>query len=469
MCKRFITSAYNHARWPGQVEVLLYVDSDDSALPLYVEMVTDTPARIVTGPSEGVGRAWNCLARASSGEYVMMANDDLVYESDEWDWKILKRLLTVPDQLVLAYANDGINGNKHCAFPIVSRRWCEELGQFVPEKYKFFRHDTDLWETAKQIGSPSRILYFGDVRITHYHHSTGKSEADETTWRNRRNNQNKQDELIYNSAGSIIERRAKGGRLRRAVMESKHYHENEFGNLVRGKKVALVGPSPHLTRKGLGEVIDSYDVICRVNEILPIGLEKDYGSRSEILFYGCNMNNISNFQKTLEKLREEKPDILDKVRFFMASQRRYDSINIFAMEQFLKSLHQYTPGVMNGIVSLCKWSFWQRWIGTHPNTGIFALLMLAQEQPKELFLTGFSFYSQGLQPNQRHHSAYIKYGGDAGYNQRAMKKGHVQEVQSAWFKDQFMPIYGGIVRVDSYLDNLLNLGHDKVCPLNSNV
>lgn len=465
MCHRFVSSAYQNAKWPGRLEVLIYLDSDDPSLKDYVSALSSTPARIIVGKSEGVGKAWNCLARASSGEYLMMANDDLVYESKEWDWGLLKQLLRFPDQFVLGYADDGINEGRHCAFPIVSRRWYEELGEFVVEKYLFFRHDTDLWEVGKQIGDPSRVVYIGDVKILHYHHSTKLSPADETTRRNRNNDQNKRDEATYLCADSVRERRAKGSRLRRAVRESRHYNSEVFTSLVHNKKVALVGPSPHLVGAGIGGLLDEYDIVCRVNEVLPIGLEQDYGSKTDILFYGCNKNNVGNFEKTMTLLHEERPEDLGNVKFFMASQRRYDSVNIFAMEQFLSILHSKAPHITNGIVSMSYWTFWQRWIGTHPNTGILALLMLANEAPRELFLTGFSFYSQGLKPNQRHHSSYIEYGGDAAYNKTTMSKIHVQEVQSKWFKEHFMPIYSSVMVVDSYLNSFLGLEHGRVVDL----
>lgn len=464
MARSFVNSVYQKAKWPEKVEVLLYVDSDDSSLPQYVKQMESTPARIVVGPPEGVGKAWNCLARASSGEYLMMANDDLSCESTEWDWLLLQELLKYPDQIVLVWANDGINGRRHCAFPIIGRRWYEALGSFVSERYCFFRHDTDLWETGKEIGM-NRTIYVDRARILHLHHSTGKTAADETTWRNRRSGQNKKDEETYKSNASVVSRKNRAFCLRKTINESRHYHANEFEKLVKGKKVALVGPSPHLTHQGLGSLIDSYDVICRVNEILPIGLEKDYGSRSNILFYGCNKNNIINFRKTMTKLKAESSNSLENLQFFMASQRRYDSVNLFAMEEFLKTIYENAPHMTVGLVSLYCWSFWQRWVGTHPNTGILALLMLADAKPRELFLTGFSFYAQGLNPHQRHHSAYIEYGGDEDYNKILVKKGHDQSIQSAWFKEQFMSIYGSMIVLDSYLNDHLDLGHYRVVSL----
>jgi len=44
--------------------------------------------------------------------------------------------------------------------------------------------------------------------------------------------------------------------------------------IVENKKVVIVGPSPHLENKRLGSLIDSYDIVCRINEIFPENMEK---------------------------------------------------------------------------------------------------------------------------------------------------------------------------------------------------
>ena len=56
-------------------------------------------------------------------------------------------------------------------------------------------------------------------------------------------------------------------------------------NLFNNKRVALVGPSPHILGKNLGKFIDSFDTVVRVNEIGVINnLYKDYGSRTDVAF-----------------------------------------------------------------------------------------------------------------------------------------------------------------------------------------
>ena len=65
--------------------------------------------------------------------------------------------------------------------------------------------------------------------------------------------------------------------------------------LFRDKKVAVVGPSPHLIDKSIGEKIDSYDIVCRINEVHPTGFEVDYGNRTDVVFHNCGTRFIEAF------------------------------------------------------------------------------------------------------------------------------------------------------------------------------
>lgn len=459
LATRYARSVYETAAWPARVEVLFYVDSDDPSLPEYAKQLRGLPCRILIGPSRGVGRAWNELAGAAGGEYLMMANDDLVHETQDWDKLLLDKLVHFPDQIVFAYVNDGVNvGGTHCAFPIIGKRWAEQLEEFVTEKYNFFRHDTDLFEVAKQIGSKDRILYIPDIMIRHLHFASNKEVAMDATYkRNRSARQNERDAAVYARPESSRQRRNKGQQLRRVIAESDHYNGEVFASLIRGKKVALIGPSPHLVGKGLGEEFDKYDVVCRVNELYPFDFEQDYGSKTDIVFYGCNANNLPNFEKTLEMGDKRiRPD------FFMAAQRRNDVKNLVSLERFTRIIHKHLPDTTIGIINRDQWGFYSRWIGTHPNTGILALCMLVNAAPSELLLTGFSFYSQGLKPDQRHYSGYIEYGGDEAYNNITITRGHDQFIQMQWFIEQFLPVYGNLVTFDSFLCDTLGIKPPRI-------
>ena len=74
------------------------------------------------------------------------------------------------------------------------------------------------------------------------------------------------------------------------------YKQNdELLSILKDKKVAVVGPSPHLMGSKLGKLIDSYDLVCRINEVHPTGYEEDYGSNTDIVFHNCGTAFIDTF------------------------------------------------------------------------------------------------------------------------------------------------------------------------------
>merc|ERR1712137_680042 len=53
-----------------------------------------------------------------------------------------------------------------------------------------------------------------------------------------------------------------------------------------GKSCAVVGSSPGLIGKGLGNDIDAHDLVIRFNTAVAEGLEKDKGSRTDVRLTG---------------------------------------------------------------------------------------------------------------------------------------------------------------------------------------
>lgn len=68
---------------------------------------------------------------------------------------------------------------------------------------------------------------------------------------------------------------------------NKHYDNYKIINLqqiIQNKTVALVGPSNFLHNKKLGKLIDSYDVVIKINNF-HILQSIDYGKKTDILFH----------------------------------------------------------------------------------------------------------------------------------------------------------------------------------------
>ena len=200
---RMIDSAFETG---GQdFEVLCYVDEDDPTREEYDRF----NGRIVVGPSNGVGRAWNRLAREAWGDLLMMANDDLVFRTDGWDARLAAAIdeRGPSDGVFVAWADDGAPGcERRCAFPIVSRRWIETLGQFVPECFNFLYHDTWVHDVGRLV---DRLIYVADVVIEHRHFAFKKADYDATYRRHRDGEKNRdkrrEDERVYKNSKHLRE------------------------------------------------------------------------------------------------------------------------------------------------------------------------------------------------------------------------------------------------------------------------
>ena len=82
----------------------------------------------------------------------------------------------------------------------------------------------------------------------------------------------------------------------------------ELSNLLDNKDIILVGPAPNIKGKGMGEFIDSFDVVIRPGQLTKIPQSEilDYGSKTTIISHSFNiwekkiaLENI-DFLKTLD-------------------------------------------------------------------------------------------------------------------------------------------------------------------------
>lgn len=194
--QRFAASVLNTASKPDNIELWFYVDDDDPQLTQYSNWHLECPpqVRIHIGPPISVSKSWNSIADLCDGDILIMGNDDLVYRSEKWDEVLISEVAKVEDKIYVAWFNDGINGEKHCAFPAVSREWYNVLGYFTPGIFEFIANDTWVFDIGRKL---DRLIYIEDVYAEHEHFSTGKMQADETTMRNRRDGRIQRDLTLY--------------------------------------------------------------------------------------------------------------------------------------------------------------------------------------------------------------------------------------------------------------------------------
>jgi hypothetical protein len=180
LVNRLFTSIIAATSHLHQVEVILYVDEDDTD-SLYLDSEDFRVVRIV-GPALSMG-GYNsaCLERAQ-GDVLILANDDMVIRTPGWDDRILAMHAEFEDQIYLGYANDLFKKSRFCTFPILSRRTCEILADPYPTVYRRAFIDVHLFDIFKRLQHAGfdRIRYYDDVIFEHLHYRSGKAPYDAT-------------------------------------------------------------------------------------------------------------------------------------------------------------------------------------------------------------------------------------------------------------------------------------------------
>ena len=186
MFRGFLDSVLATARDPQRIEAVAYVDEDDpTGIAIGHPAVT---VRKVIGPQVSMGAANSACLAHSSGEVIVLANDDVIVRTPGWDDRLRTCHSRFVDGIYLAWPNDGFRSYRISTFPILSRRACELLGDPYPDVYRSAFIDTellDIFMRLKQFGH-DRMVYLRDVVFEHHHHRTGKRPRDETSRRHRR-------------------------------------------------------------------------------------------------------------------------------------------------------------------------------------------------------------------------------------------------------------------------------------------
>tara|TARA_Y100000034_G_C6860581_1_gene391603 strand:- start:221 stop:937 length:717 start_codon:yes stop_codon:yes gene_type:complete len=164
---------------------------------------------------------------------------------------------------------------------------------------------------------------------------------------------------------------------------------NPFAKFAFGKRVAVVGGSPQVVGTGQGEYIDSHDIVVRVNCHWPcpqrfnpkIEVQKDIGWRTDFLFHnGCTGGTSSDIA-ALQGLRG--------IIFLGNGMRGYDDRTPYTHIRPTVMEWAYNHDVMTYWFN----HYWQPLRIRGSTAGFSTVRALLEEPVKEVFITGFDFYS----------------------------------------------------------------------------
>lgn len=163
------------------VEIVLYMDADDTASH-NIDMPALKIIKVIRPPDNSMGMMFKECYKESSGRYIMLMNDDVVFSSVGWDKAVVNAFSKFSDDIAFVYGNDLDQKKKVPTVPILSRKVCELMGGICPEGYLNLHIESHLVDIFKQLKSfgYDRIVYLNDVIFEHLHYAVGKSKHDNT-------------------------------------------------------------------------------------------------------------------------------------------------------------------------------------------------------------------------------------------------------------------------------------------------
>jgi len=241
--ERFFRSVAQHSSHPDRVEVILYVDDDDTGSH-HLDSSEIHVVRII-GPRKTMGEYNSACLERAQGDIIILVNDDMVIQTRGWDEKVAALDAGYSDGIYLAYGNDLFKGGALCTFPILSRRTCEVLVEPYPKAYHGAFIDYHLFDIFKrlQCAGVDRICYLDDVVFEHLHFRAGKAKADETYTKRGRFD----DDATFLSLTDL--RRQSAQRLRIAIKGETLPSEQRTGSGPELPPSGLVASVMFLTRK----------------------------------------------------------------------------------------------------------------------------------------------------------------------------------------------------------------------------
>lgn len=187
-------SARDTAGSPLDVSVYCYLDNDDPTREQY-------PSFNVTkhvGRRRLLSDCWNILAERAletSDQIFMLGNDDLVFETPDWDWKVEEVFRATRDRIAYVHGSDeGQHFDKFGSLGFLSRQWINAVGYFAPPYFPGDGVDHWINDVATAIG---RRVYVPIV--TRHLHPLFKSAPDDRTYQERREREANQPEKFYES------------------------------------------------------------------------------------------------------------------------------------------------------------------------------------------------------------------------------------------------------------------------------
>jgi len=206
----------------------------------------------------------------------------------------------------------------------------------------------------------------------------------------------------------------------------------ELLSYLQDKTVAIVGPAPYLLGQNKGSIIDSYDVVIRIQHGIPN--TDDYGSRTDIIQSCLNLNYgppLIQYLKTIDKDKRPKFIICNDTSSQPKSNGDWACVDEVYEQQF-KELDIPFVHLHNNDGTWDRWAlYWEIYPKKHVetfdnnrqtqysenfNSGYGSINMILRYPIKKLAIFGLDFYNTGIPQNdtEKYHNEYTDTYGKSG-------------------------------------------------------
>jgi hypothetical protein len=232
---------------------------------------------------------------------------------------------------------------------------------------------------------------------------------------------------------------------------------NQYGNLIEpfnenwfhGKRIAIVGGADSAFKEELGDFIDGFDVVVRINKGVEV-IEKHYnhiGMRTDILFH-CLFEELEQGGSPIT-LDLWKKQAVKKVIFSLNK-----GYNQYAQNNFKNFIRKFNCEVPFSEVSkkLTRENL-KPFHPLSPTTGFIAINTIFNCKPAELYITGITFFKS------EHNQDYRQ--GSLAIFKKLMKanSSHDPDIEFEIFKEMFYR-NTKIISCDSSLRKLIHESSD---------
>jgi len=191
------------------------------------------------------------------------------------------------------------------------------------------------------------------------------------------------------------------------VHEMNELSVKNYEDIFRGKKVAIIGPSPSIYNEENGDYIEeNYDLIVRINKQWrhDQDLNKYIGKRTDILYNCMNPSEECGGIMNIKHAKEQNLNlIIDPIMFghHMSNTRDHIFHGIKRVNFYVIFHLNNQNNIPFGMINMDKYIKWDNQANTRINTGLLAILDVLSSDAKEVYIKGFTFFKDGYISNYR--------------------------------------------------------------------